>query len=180
MRLWRVACSLGRAAAVRSMAQSINRAVAKSTLPLFMTRRTSARFKARSRLVMGTRSRGMQARRRARAMLWRRARASRLWRRQARPQTAGPWQWRPSVNVWPQIRMMRCEFNWASARSIVQDRLMCAENARGKMQGNVTKVTRFPESGKLRKEPPGCSEQPHTFQRGRLTSEGRAMTSAGW
>jgi len=33
--------------------------------------------KARSRGVMGTQSRGMQARRRARAMLWRRVRASR-------------------------------------------------------------------------------------------------------
>ena len=39
-------------------------AEAKSTAPLVTTRRTSARFKARSRGVMGTRSRGMQARRR--------------------------------------------------------------------------------------------------------------------
>jgi len=36
-----------------------------------------------------------------------------------------------------------------SAGSIVQDKFMCAGNARGKMQGDVTKVTKFPGMGKV-------------------------------
>ena len=53
MRQRRLVGSAGRASALRSMAQSIILAVAKSTLPEFTMRRTSDRFKARSSGVIG-------------------------------------------------------------------------------------------------------------------------------
>ncbi len=43
---------------------------------------------------------------------------------------------------------MRCEFIGPSAGSIVQDRVTCGGNARGKMQGDITKVTRCSRNGK--------------------------------
>ena len=48
-----------------------------------------------------------------------------------------------------------CERIETSARSIIQSRFADGENARGKMQGDVTKVTRCSRNGKEGEGAPG-------------------------
>lgn len=48
-----------------------------------------------------------------------------------------------------QVRMMRREFIDISVGSNIQSRFKCGENARGKRGGDITKVTGFPEMGRV-------------------------------